>query len=272
MPASTAPPKVPYALILLGALLFASFTLNPLLGKEPNRTQIERAYQPPSREHFFGTDQSGRDVFARVIDATKLDLGIAAGSSAAAFLIGTAIGALSGYLGGRADQWIMRLFDIWQAIPGLLLGLLVLAILGEGLLPLIGVIAAINIPVYGRLARAELLPERRSVQVEAARLSHVPEWRILLVYLLPKGLTSCLAYLPVQAGFSIAIASGFGFIGLGIQAPTPEWGTMIAEGLGDLLFLHTWWTTFFPGLFLAMTIVLLYRTGDWLMGRLMPNE
>ncbi|HHT26372.1 MAG TPA: ABC transporter permease [Firmicutes bacterium] len=257
--------SVPIYMWLLFILLCASFVLNPLLGRDPNRTDTSEVYTPPSLAHPFGTDSSGRDVFARVIAAVKLDMGIAVGSGILAFLVGTLLGAVAGYIGSLPDTIVMRLFDVWQSIPGLLLGLLVLSVAGKGIAPLVGVIALINIPVYGRMTRAELAVQRNAAVVDSARLSGVPEWRILLVYLLPQGFSSALAYFPVQAGFAISVAAGFGFIGLGVSPPTAEWGAMIAAGISDLLFLNVWWTTLFPGAFLALTILLLYRMGDWLM-------
>lgn len=259
-------PAFPPTLLFLAAMVFLSLALNPLLGKDPNQTNILAQYQAPSLEHPFGTDKAGRDVFARVIDAVKLDVGIALGSAAASVLVGCVLGAAAGYLGGWWERGLMRLFDVWQAVPGLLLGLLVLSVVGRGVLPLIGVIALINIPVYARMTRAEIQPLRDSQMVEAARLSLVPGWRVLLVYLLPRGIASSLAYLPVQAGFAVSVAAGFGFIGLGTRPPAAEWGAMIAEGVSDLMFMDVWWTVCFPGAFLSITVLLLYRVGEW-MGR-----
>ncbi len=258
------PQAFPPTLLLLAAMVLLSLALNPLLGKDPNQTNILAQYQPPSLEHPFGTDKAGRDVFARVIDAVKLDVGIAVGSAAASFLIGCILGAVAGYVGGWGERALMRLFDVWQAVPGLLLGLLVLSVVGRGVLPLIGVIALINIPVYARMTRAEIQPLRESQVVEATRLALVPGWRVLLLYLLPQGIASSLAYLPVQAGFAVSVAAGFGFIGLGTRPPAAEWGAMIAEGVSDLMFLDVWWTVIFPGAFLSITVLLLYQTGEWM--------
>jgi peptide/nickel transport system permease protein len=250
---------------ILLALVLLSLTLNPLTGRDPLQTNAPLQFSPPSLRFPFGTDSAGRDVFARVIAAIRIDLGIAAGSSLAAFLAGTITGAAAGYAGGRVDSIVTRLYDIAQSIPGLLLGLLVLTAVGAGIGPLILILALINVPVYGRMVRAEMLPLAASPVVESARLARVPGRRILFVYLLPRCMTSVLAYLPVQAGFAVSLAAGFGFLGVGVKPPLPEWGAMIREGFGDLVFTGRWWTTFFPGLFLAGTIVLLYRTGDWLL-------
>ena len=264
-PRITAMKRLPFSTVVIVAMILASLIVTPIFNRDPLRTNIERQYENPTLSYPFGMDGSGRDVFARVISAIKIDLGIAAGSSLMAFLLGTLIGAVSGYLGRTWDSIFMRLFDILQAIPGLLLGMLILAVMGTGIVPLIIIIAIINIPVYGRMVRAEVLPERRSTVVEAARLSMISGPKILLVYLLPRCVTSALAYLPVQAGFAVSLAAGFGFLGLGVKPQLPELGALIREGLVDLLYLGVWWTTLWPGVFLAVIIILLYRMGDWIM-------
>jgi peptide/nickel transport system permease protein len=261
----TSPGDLPVSGFVLAALLLLSLLVNPLTGRDPLETNAPLQYSPPSLRFPFGTDSAGRDLFARVFAALRIDLGIAVGSSLAAFAAGSLTGAVAGYLRGPADAIIMRLYDVTQSIPGLLLGLLVLTAVGAGIGPLIFILAMINVPVYGRMIREEILPLAASPAVEAARLSQVPEPRILFVYLVPRCVTSVVAYLPVQAGFAMSLAAGFGFLGVGVNPPLPEWGGMIREGFGDLVFLGMWWTTLWPGLFLASTIVLLYRTGDWLL-------
>src|SRR5690625_4887690 len=119
---------LPFSLVVLVMLVLASFIVNPLLNLEPNVTNIAKQYAEPSKQYLFGTDSSGRDIFARVVAAAKLDLGIAAGASAASFVMGTLLGAVAGYVGGRLERGLLYLFDMWQAIPGMLLGLLVLAV------------------------------------------------------------------------------------------------------------------------------------------------
>lgn len=256
--------RIPFSLVMLLLLVFGSLVINPLLKLDPNTTNIAHQYAEPSKQHFFGTDASGRDLFARVMDAAKVDLGIALAASLASLVVGTLLGAIAGYVGGRWERIFLHVFDIWQAIPGMLLGLLTLAVTGPGIVQLISVIAVINIPVYARMVRSEMAPLRHAPLVEAARLSHVPEAKILLVYLLPRTLTSAIAYLPVQAGFSVAMAAGFGFIGLAVRPPTAEWGAMISEGIADMLFFGTWWIPLAPGAMLALTVFLFYRVGQWL--------
>lgn len=259
--------KMPLALVAIAIIFACAWGAGPLFGADPYTTDVTARYAPPSREHLLGTDHLGRDVLARVLAAGVFDLGIGFSSAIVSFTFGTLLGAVSGYVGGRWDRFFMRVFDVWQSIPGILLGLLVLTLVGRGLGPLMAVVSIAYIPIYARMVRAEMLPERRSTLVQAAALSGVPGWRILLVYLLPRHLTAALAYLPVQAGFAIAMTAGFGFIGLGIKPPAPEWGAMISDGLSDLIFLNIWWTTLPAGVLLALTGLLLFQSGDWLLQR-----
>lgn len=247
---------------IFGLLLVGAFLLGPLAGEGPYATDVIARYEPPSRMHLLGTDHLGRDVLARVLTAGTLDLGIALSAAAVAFVVGTLLGAVSGYVGGRLDRLLMRLFDVWQSIPGILLGLLVIMVFGKGLWVLMGVVGLSFVPVYARMVRAEVLPQRDSVLVEAARGSGVSETKILLLYLLPRRLHAAVAYLPVQAAAAMGMTAGFGFIGLGVAPPAPEWGAMIAEGMSDLVFLGLWWTTLPAGLLLGLTSLLLFAFGD----------
>lgn len=257
--------RLPIGLVLV---LIVAFVLGPRVGSGPYTTNVTARYAPPSQVHLLGTDHLGRDVLSRVLTAGTLDFGIAITSAAVALTVGALIGAISGYVGGAWDRLLMRLLDVWQSIPGIMLGLLIVMVFGKGLIPLMAVISLSFVPTYARMVRSEILPQRRSTLVEAARLSMVPEWRILLVYLLPTHLTAAIAYLPIQAAFAIGMTAGFGFIGLGIKPPTPEWGAMISEGMSDLIFLGVWWTTLPAGFLLGLTTLLLFHGGDWLSGRL----
>lgn len=246
----------------IGLLLTALIPTNLITGKTAFETNTLEKNLSPRPGHLFGTDNLGRDVFVRVLSATRINLSIALGATIGSFLIGTALGALSGFMGGVTDFIIIRLLEIVQSIPGILLGMLIMVLAGSGYRSLIAVITLINIPVYARLVRAEIQPLTKSPVVSAARLSMVPEARILTVYILPAALTSVLAYIPVQAGFSISVAAGFGFIGLGISPPQAEWGMMIRESLSSLLFLKIWWPAIFPSLFLILSVLVLYGLGS----------
>jgi peptide/nickel transport system permease protein len=255
------------AVLTLALLVCAAIPPRLVSGHTPNRVEAAQDNGPPDSQHRFGTDHLGRDVLARIISAARIDLGVAVTATLAAFFIGTALGAAAGFTGGVVDGIVMRLMEILQSIPGILLGLMILVLAGTGFNSLVIAITLINIPIYARLTRAEVLPLANSPVVSAAKLSLVPSVKILSVYVLPGALTSALAYLPVQAGFSISVAAGFGFIGVGIQPPQAEWGTMIREGLSGLLFLNVWWPVVFPVIFLALSVLVLYGWGNVLMRR-----
>jgi peptide/nickel transport system permease protein len=256
-------------LMLIAGILVLSVLVPPdsVTGFDPVRTDTALDNASPSSTHPFGTDHLGRDVLARVIAATRIDLGIAVVATFLAFGIGVVLGAAAGFAGGAVDGILMRVLEILQSIPGILLGLLIMVLAGSGFVSLVLAITLINIPVYARLTRAEIQPLAHSPVVAAANLSMVPKIKILLVYVLPSALTSAIAYLPVQAGFSISVAAGFGFIGVGIQPPQAEWGTMIREGLSGLIFLDVWWPVLFPALYLAASVLILYKVGNLLIGR-----
>ena len=244
------------AVLLLLSAIIPSGLIGSGTGTNPAGKNLS-----PGPGHPFGTDHLGRDVFARVLSAARIDLSIALAATIGAFLIGTALGAAAGFTGGAADLVIIRLLEVLQSVPGILLGMLIMVLAGCGYRSLVAVITLINIPVYARLARSEMLPLARSPVASAARLSMVPPLRILTVYLLPSALTSVISYIPVQAGFSISVAAGFGFIGLGIAPTEAEWGIMIREGLSNLLFLRIWWPVVFPSLFLIASVLMFHRAG-----------
>jgi len=246
------------------ALLLAVFlAVAAVGGGSANRTDPARSLEPPSAEHPFGTDELGRSVAARVAAAARLDLGIALVATAAAFVVGVGVGALAAYAGGLVDAVLMRALEILQSIPGILLGLLLVVLMPQaaGFVTIVLAIALMNVPVYARLTRAELAPHVSSPLTAAARLSGVSHAKTLVVYLLPGGLTSAAAYLPVQAGFSVSVAAGFGFIGVGVRPPQAEWGLMIREGLSGMLYLDAWWPVLFPAAALAVTVLALYTLG-----------
>lgn len=250
------------ALLLLGLWIAAG-------DADPNRTNPARSLEPPSAAHPLGTDELGRSVAARVLAAAGLDLSIAVVATAAAFVLGVVLGAGAAYAGGAVDATLMRVLEILQSVPGILLGLLLVVLLPDapGFVTLVLAIAAMNVPVYARLTRAELAPLAASPVTGAARLAGVSHGRVLIVYLLPQGVTSAVAYLPVQAGFSVSVAAGFGFIGVGIRPPQAEWGLMIREGLSAMLYLDAVWPVLAPAGALAVTVVALYAVGRGLAGR-----
>ena len=239
--------------IILFFVLIAIFA--PLLAThDPVVTNLEDQFQPPSARHFFGTDEVGWDIYSRVIYATRVDFFIAIASVLMAIAIGVPLGGLTGYFSGRFDDILMRILDAFQAFPPLILAMAVVAALGRSIWLVIAVIAFINFPSYLRVVRAEMKSKKESFYAEAARSVGNPSHRLIFRHLIPNCLDPVLAQAPLNAGWAILVAASLSFIGLGVPIPTPEWGSMINDGVGGIVS-GEWWISFFPGL-TAMLAVL----------------
>ena len=212
-------------LLVLGAALGPS-----LAPYDPLASDTAVALATPSAAHWFGTDQLGRDIFSRILVATRLDLGIAATAVTLAFGIGTLLGLMAGYLGGWIDGAAGRVVDTIMAFPLFVLAMGIVAALGNNVANIVYATAIINLPIYARLARAEANVRRDAGFVEAARLCGNGEARIVLTQLLPNILPLMLVQVSLTLGYSILNAAGLSFIGLGVRPPTAEWGIMVAEG------------------------------------------
>ena len=214
----------------LFVLIVAAALIGPfIVPYDPLASNTAVALKPPSLSHWFGTDQLGRDVFSRVIVATRLDFFIAIASVALVFLMGGLAGVAAGFFGGWTDRIVGRISDTIMAFP-----LFVLAT------------AIINFPLYARIARAEAAVRRDAGFVTAARLTGNTEPRILLTAILPNILPIMMVQISLTMGYAILNAAGLSFIGLGVKPPTPEWGIMVAEGATNIIS-GEWWVAFFPG-------------------------
>lgn len=225
----------------------------------------------PSRMNPFGADMFGRDVLSRVLYAFRLDLAIAGSAIIAATVVGVMLGGGAGYLGGRVDDVFMRLVDIVQSFPMLILAMALVALLGVGLVNVVLATAIVNVPVFARLARSQILAKRQLDYVQAARCSGASPLRILIVHLAP----NILGPVAVQATLSLAWAmlniAALSFLGIGVNPPTPELGLMIAEGARYLVS-GAWWLSVFPGLALALTVFGFNLLGDALQDRFDPRR
>lgn len=252
-PRRTLPPTVLLAGLIL--LLTAAVIIAPGLftAHEPNITDPVNALQGPSGAHLFGTDQLGRDLYARVLYGTRPSLLLGLGATALAIGGGTVLG-LAASLGGRAaDQVLMRIADMLLSLPDLLLALLVIAVLGSGTGNIMIAIGLAFIPGYARLVRAEAMVVRRSGYVEAARGLGLRKHQLLFRHILPNTLAPLLTLATVGFGTALIAAAGLSFLGLGPQPPSPEWGAMLSAGRD---FLQTaWWLGLFPGLAITTTVI-----------------
>ena len=236
----------------------------------PIASDVPQALQPPSAAHWAGTDQLGRDILSRLIAAARLDLFIAASAVSVSFAIGAAVGGFCGYMGGRLDRWVGRFVDVLMAFPLFVLAMALVAALGNRVENIIIATAIINLPFYTRFARAEVNVRRNLGWVEAARACGESHIAVVLRFLLPNVLPAMAVQISLNLGWAILNAAGLSFIGLGVQAPTPEWGIMVAEG-ARFITTGKWWLVAFPGLALMLTVLCFNLLGDGLRDILDPR-
>lgn len=238
---------------------------------DPLASQSLLRFQPPSLAHPFGTDHFGRDVLSRTIMATRLNLGIALVAVSVAFAIGTLVGAISGYLGGWVDDLLMRLIDIVLSFPMLVLAMALAVFLGSGVSVVILVTIIINVPLFARLMRSEMLSRRSLDYVDAAVCSGNSTLRVIFYHLYPNCWGPVLIQCTLNLAWAILNTAALSFIGLGVKPPTPEWGTMIAEG-ARFIVNGAWWMSFFPGLCVTITVLAFNMFGDGLQDLLDPQR
>jgi peptide/nickel transport system permease protein len=256
--------------------LFAGIFLTALFGPwlapfDPLASDTAQALRPPSLDHWFGTDQVGRDIFSRVMVATRLDFTVAIASVGLVFVVGGFAGIAAGYWGGWTDRIIGRLSDTIMAFPLFVLAMGIVAALGNSVTNIVIATAIVNFPLYQRIARAEAAVRRDAGFVRAARLTGNSELRILLGQILPNILPLLMVQMSLTMGYAILNAAGLSFIGLGVSPPTPEWGIMVAEGAGYIIS-GEWWVALFPGLALMIAVFCFNLLGDGLRDLIDPQR
>jgi peptide/nickel transport system permease protein len=256
--------------------MFALLALLALIGPyivpyDPLASNATATLQAPSAAHWFGTDQLGRDIFSRVVVATRLDFVIALSSVLLVFVVGGFAGIASGFFGGWTDRLVSRLADTIMAFPLFVLAMGIVAALGNTVTNIVIATAIINFPLYTRVARAEANVRRDAGFVQAARLSGNSELRILLGHILPNIMPIMMVQISLTMGYAILNAAGLSFIGLGVRAPTPEWGIMVAEGATNIIS-GEWWIAFFPGAALMLAVFCFNLLGDGLRDIVDPQR
>ena len=259
------------AFSMLGFILFCAVFGPSLVPYDPLLTNAQNALQPPSLQHWFGTDQIGRDVFSRVIVATRLDLTISVAAVAISFVVGSILGAAAGYWGGWLDIILNRILDTIMAFPLFVLAMGIVAALGNTVENIIYATAIINMPFYARLVRAEVNIRRDAGFARAAKLSGNSDLRVLAVHIFPNALPPMMVQVSLNLGWAILNAAGLSFIGLGVRPPTPEWGIMVAEG-ANFIVSGEWWLAVFPGLWLMMAVFTFNLLGDGLRDMVDPRK
>ena len=247
----------------------ATLVLPLLLHYDPNRNNLAQAFLGPSLAHPLGTDELGRDELLRIALAARFTLFVGFAAVAIGLAIGLPLGAASGYYGGWIDLLIQRFTDILLAFPGILLALALVAALGPGLKNVIVSVGITSIPSFIRLVRASALSIRELPYVEAARALGVPSLVIVMRHVIPNSLAPVIVQATLQLGFAILVAAGLGFLGLGVQPPTPEWGSML--GLSRNYIFSDQALVTYPGLAIFGAVLAFNLLGDGLRDALDPR-
>lgn len=230
---------------------------------------ISNSFKFPSREHLMGTDNLGRDIFSRLVYGARISMQLGVISVTISLLLGGAIGAVSGYYGGRLDNAIMRVMDVFQSIPSMLLAITIAASLGPGMLNAMVAIGISSVPGYARLIRGSILSIRGSEYIEAARAITASDARIIFRHIIPNVMSPMLVQATLGIAGAIITAASLSFIGLGAQPPIPEWGAMIAGGRNYIQ--KYWHLVTFPGLAIMITVVSFNLVGDGIRDALDPR-
>lgn len=233
------------------------------------KQNLSEKLQAPSGKHWLGTDEFGRDIFARLIHGARVSLKVGMLAVGISIIAGGGLGAIAGYYGGRFENVVMRIMDIFLAVPSILLAIAIVSALGPNLLNLMITIAISSIPTYARIVRASVLSIRDQEFVEAAKAIGASDKRIILKHIIPNALAPVIVQGTLGVAGAILSIAGLSFIGLGIQPPAPEWGAMLSGGRQYLR--YAWWVTTFPGVAIMITILSLNLLGDGLRDALDPR-
>jgi peptide/nickel transport system permease protein len=253
--------------LVLAWLLIA--LLAPVIAPySPTAQKVTNRLKPPSAQHWFGTDELGRDVFSRVLHGARVSLPVALAVVVMTGTVGILLGALAGYLGGLTDEIVMRVADAVLAFPSLILAIAITAALGPGLLNAALAIALVLWPEYARLVRSQVIALREMEFVNAATALGASRWRNLFMHILPNALPLMLVKVSLDMGNAILLAASLSFVGLGAVPPTPEWGAMVAAGRHKFF---EWWIATFPGLAIFTIVVGFNFLGDGLRDLLDPR-
>ncbi len=252
-------------LVFIGVAVFGSL----FMPYDPFAQNMAQRLQGPSWNHWFGTDQFGRDIFSRVIDGSKIEIWIILLVSTISGGIGMFLGVVSGYFGRFVDEIIMRFTDMFLAFPSLVLAMAFAAALGPSLTNTIIAISIVGWTMFARLARAEAMKVKKQPYIEAIRAVGAGNTRIMFLHVMPMCLSPVLVQLTLRMGTIILTAAGLGFLGLGVRPPLPEWGAMVSDGRSYLM--DQWWISTFPGIAIAIVVLGFNFLGDGVRDMMDPR-
>jgi peptide/nickel transport system permease protein len=256
--------------VILLALVVLGLWGPALAPYEANDVAVARMLRPPSAAHPFGTDELGRDVFSRVLIATRVSLLVAVVSVGLALTVGASLGLIAGYVGGRLDALTMRLMDVVFAFPVMLLAIAIVAVLGPGLSTAMVAIAVVYMPLFARITRAGVLGVREEVFIRATRSIGAGPGRILGRHILPNVAAPIIVQTSLSLAFAILSEAALSFLGLGVQPPEPSWGRMLFDGREFIE--DAWWMAVFPGLAILAAVLAFNLVGDGLRDALDPRQ
>ncbi|MDR1599502.1 MAG: ABC transporter permease [Oscillospiraceae bacterium] len=256
---------------LLAAIILLAVFANVIADYDTVAIKIDVAnrLKPPSRSHLFGTDELGRDLFARIIHGARISLSIGFLAEMATLALGMALGSVSGFYGGRIDNVVMRFMDVFMAIPSLLLAIAMVTAFGTGTPILVLAIAVSGAPSMSRIVRAQVMSAREQEYVEAARALGAGDMTVVLRYILPNTMSPIIVQASLDMAGCILTVSSLSYLGLGVPPPAPEWGAILSAGQSYIR--DAWNITVFPGLMIVITVIALNMVGDGLRDALDPK-
>ena len=264
-------PVTAFGMLIVLILIFMAIFAPWLAPYDPYATDPRLDLEPPSREHWFGTDTFGSDILSRVIYGARLDLLIAFGAVSIALVVGCLMGAIAGFWEGMFGEIIMRIVELLQAFPAFILALAIAGALGPSFKNLIIAIAMTNVPIYAHLMRISILANKQNDYAMAATALGGSPLRVLFKHLLPNSLAPIFIQSTLQPGYAILTAAGLSFIGLGVKIPEPEWGLMVAMGSPRIISGDRW-VSLFPGLFIIIAVMGFNLIGDGLQDIFDPQR
>ncbi len=257
-------------LFILGLLIVVAIFAHVIAPYEINGVDIPNRLTGPSWTHLFGTDNIGRDVFSRVVVASRVSLEVGAISVGIALGVGVPVGLIAGYYGGAVDSVLMRIMDVLLSIPAIMLAIAIVASLGSGIVNAMIAIGIVYTPIFARITRGSVLGLKESVFVRAARSVGASDFRILRTHILPNVIAPIIVQTSLSLAFAILAEAALSFLGLGVQPPDPAWGRMLTDG--RQFFQQAPWMAFFPGLAIVVTVMSFNFVGDGLRDALDPQQ